>query len=151
MSETGNNRTSETDGPRALGTHLIVDLYDCSSEALDDLEGVRRAMIEAAEEMDATVVTDEFHRFEPHGISGTVVISESHLTIHSWPEHAFAAIDVFSCADHVDTDCAIEVVEGAFSPERIEVERLARGAEVVDRGPPAEEATGTAGSGAPET
>jgi S-adenosylmethionine decarboxylase len=112
---------------RPLGRHIIIDLYDCRPEAIGDREGVEEAMVGAAEDMGANVVCVEFHYFEPQGVSGTVVISESHLTIHTWPEYDFAAVDIFTCADDVDPERAIERLKAEFGPESIETNDLARG------------------------
>ena len=81
----------------ALGIHLLVEMRDCLTERLDDLQWVRRVMIEAALRTKATIVNTAFHKFNPVGISGVVVIAESHLAIHTWPEHRYAAVDIFSC------------------------------------------------------
>ena len=112
---------------RPLGRHIIIDLYDCRPEAIGDCEGVERAMVGAAEDMGANVVCVEFHHFEPQGVSGTVVISESHLTIHTWPEYDFAAVDIFTCADDVDPERAIERLKKEFEPDCVEMSDLARG------------------------
>lgn len=87
---------------KSLGRHILVEYYDCDPQSLDDIELVRRLMLEAAEISGATIVKEVFHRFSPHGVSGTVVIAESHLAIHTWPEHRYAAVDLFTCGDEVD-------------------------------------------------
>jgi S-adenosylmethionine decarboxylase proenzyme len=80
-----------------LGTHTLVDLTGCDPHRLDDRDGIRDCMLEAARRSGCTIVNDTFHRFSPHGVSGVVVIAESHLTIHTWPEFGFAAVDMFTC------------------------------------------------------
>lgn len=82
---------------KTLARHLIAELYGCPFQSLDDLEGIRRAMLEAAEVVGATVLKDAFHPFEPDGVSGVVVIAESHLSIHTWPHRGYAAVDIFTC------------------------------------------------------
>ena len=84
-------------GSDALGVQLMIEMRDCLTERLDDLEWVKRVMVEAAIKAKATVVDSVFHKFNPIGISGVVVIAESHLAIHIWPEHRYAAVDIFSC------------------------------------------------------
>jgi len=86
----------------SLGTHLLVEYYDCNKEILNNLDEIRKYMLKAARECGATVVNDVFHLFNPHGVSGVVVIAESHLAIHTWPEYGFAAVDLFTCGNDVD-------------------------------------------------
>src|SRR5688572_31426212 len=98
------NNSSRTDQGRrervqALGRHMLLELYDCDPEALNNLELVKASMVEAAKRAQATIVDVVFHEFNPVGISGVVVIAESHLAIHTWPEHRYAAVDVFSCGE----------------------------------------------------
>jgi S-adenosylmethionine decarboxylase len=88
--------------PAPLGHHSLFDYHGCHRGALTDTQALRAAMLEAIRSAGGTIVTDTFHTFSPHGISGVVVISESHVTIHTWPEHAYAAVDVFSCGVSLD-------------------------------------------------
>ena len=83
----------------ALGRHLLLELFDCDSDAINNLESVKGALVEAAKRAQATIVDVVFHEFNPFGISGVVVIAESHLSIHTWPEYRYAAVDIFSCGD----------------------------------------------------
>ena len=94
----------------ALGRHLLVELQDCNRELLDDLGFIREAMIQAAVDCGATVLGESFHRFSPQGVSGVVVIAESHLSIHTWPEHGYAAVDVFTCGTSVTPETAAETL-----------------------------------------
>lgn len=86
----------------ALGRHVLAEVYGCSYDILNDLKKVERIMVNAALEAGAEVREVAFHMFSPHGISGVVVISESHLAIHTWPELGYAAVDIFTCGDRVD-------------------------------------------------
>ena len=81
----------------ALGQHSLLDFHGCPEIMLKDTTAIRRALIDAVKRAGGTVVTDAFHTFSPYGVSGVVVIAESHVTIHTWPEHGYAAVDVFSC------------------------------------------------------
>ena len=83
----------------ALGTHLLLDLKNCKSELLDDLEFIRQAMMSAADEAGATIVGETFHKFSPLGVTGIIAIAESHLCIHTWPEYGYAAVDIFTCGE----------------------------------------------------
>jgi S-adenosylmethionine decarboxylase proenzyme len=109
----------------ALGHHLLVEFTGCDASSLADLDRVTSAMLQAAEASGATVVTHSFHHFSPHGVSGAVIIAESHLAIHTWPEHGFAAVDFFSCGN-VDMSRGLAVLKVAFSATgetRLELER----------------------------
>jgi S-adenosylmethionine decarboxylase len=87
---------------RTLGHHIICEAYGCDPKIIEDCELVEAAMVEAARQAGAEIREVAFHRYSPQGISGVVVISQSHLSIHTWPEHNYAAIDVFTCGDAVD-------------------------------------------------
>ena len=109
----------------ALGRHLLVEFTGCEAVALAELEGVTRAMLEAATVSGATIVTHSFHHFSPHGVSGAVIIAESHLALHTWPEHGFAALDFFSCGA-VDMERGVAHLRAAFratDETRLELER----------------------------
>jgi S-adenosylmethionine decarboxylase len=86
----------------ALGRHLLLELKNCNQEVLNDLDYIRDCLCETAEQIGATVVNHAFHQFNPYGVSGVVVIAESHLCIHTWPEHGYAAVDIFTCGDTID-------------------------------------------------
>jgi S-adenosylmethionine decarboxylase len=90
----------------ALGTHLLVELKECNPETLKSLEKIRSVMVSAAKEAKATIIDISFREFNPFGISGIVVIAESHLTIHTWPEYGYAAVDIFTCGDIIKTEKA---------------------------------------------
>ncbi len=82
-----------------LGTHYLAEFFDCDRIRINDLALVESVMIEATEWSGARIIKSMFHQFSPHGISGVIVIEESHFAFHSWPEHGYAAVDLFSCAD----------------------------------------------------
>jgi S-adenosylmethionine decarboxylase proenzyme len=109
-----------------LGRHVLLELYDCNREQLDDLEYLRSTMLSAAEEVGATVIDDVFHQFSPQGVTGVVAIAESHLCIHTWPEYGYAAVDIFTCGESFDPERAatllIERLESQ-NPELTQVER----------------------------
>ncbi len=113
--------------PVPIGTQVALDLYDCGSDRLDELEWVRATMVAAAKIAGATIVEVVFHKFSPWGISGVVVISESHLAIHIWPEKRYAAVDVFTCGDSVDLDRAVDYLSVAFRAGRSDSRRMFRG------------------------
>ena len=86
--------------PSVLGQHVISDYYGCDPAILDDVERLEAMLVAAARHAGATPIKQDFHRFLPQGISGVVIIAESHLTIHTWPEHGYAAVDFFTCGAH---------------------------------------------------
>jgi len=112
---------------RALGRHLIVELYGCNADILNDKEKIERIMMEAAERAGATIVQKVFHLFNPHGISGVVVIAESHLAIHTWPEYGYAAVDVFTCGSKVDPWKAYEYIKSELEAEHSSIMEMYRG------------------------
>ena len=118
-----------TDKPivEALGTQLIIEMHDCHTESFDDLEWVKQTLIEAAKRAQATIVDVMFHKFSPIGISGVVVISESHFAIHTWPEHRYAALDIFTCGTVLDSNAAIAYITQHFRSTHYEVTSLSRG------------------------
>jgi len=87
---------------KSLGKHLLVEFYGCNKKKLNDLKFIEEAMTEAAKESKSTIVQVVFHKFSPHGVSGVVVVAESHLAIHTWPEHGYAAVDLFTCGEETD-------------------------------------------------
>ena len=104
----------------ALGEHLLIELYDCAETPLNELKTVEQSMRQAALNMGVTLIQSYFHHFEPFGISGVIVIEESHLTIHTWPEYRYAAIDFFTCTPNVDPEPAIQLLQEAFASKRQE-------------------------------
>ena len=94
----------------ALGKHLLLELQGCNEEVLDDVSFLRDAMLAAAKECGATIVGESFHQFSPQGVSGVVVIAESHLFIHTWPEYGYAAADIFTCGNSVQPELAVQVL-----------------------------------------
>jgi S-adenosylmethionine decarboxylase len=89
----------------ALGRHMLLEFSGCDRDLIDHLDHVRECMLESARISNARIVTDVFHRFNPHGLSGVVVIAESHIAIHTWPEHGCASVDVFSCGQEMRPEC----------------------------------------------
>jgi S-adenosylmethionine decarboxylase len=110
----------------ALGTHLLVELKECNAKTLNDLKRVEEILISAAKEAKATIVETFFHKFSPFGISGVVVIAESHLSIHTWPEYNYAAVDIFTCGESLQPGVAATYLISKLqskSPSVMEVKR----------------------------
>ncbi len=93
---------------KALGTHIVCELSGCDAATLTNVDAVREMMIGAAKASRATIMEVAFHRFEPQGVSGVVVLAESHISIHTWPEAGYAAMDFYTCGDHTDPWLACE-------------------------------------------
>ena len=98
----------------ALGRHILVEFSNCKADVLSDVSAIEKAMVEAAQVAGATVINSTFHHFSPYGVSGVVVIQESHLAIHTWPEFKYAAVDLFTCGDTVDPWVSFEHLKKAF-------------------------------------
>lgn len=113
------------DGRTFAGTHLIIDLW--GADRLDDLDHIRRALMDAVTAAGATLLHIHLHHFTPNGgVSGVAVLAESHISIHTWPERHYAALDVFMCGDAVP-ERSVPVLERAFRPNRLRVDTIFRG------------------------
>ena len=112
---------------KALGQHLILELYGCSSKTLSSVADVQDAMIKGARAADATIIDSIFHHFTPYGVSGVVVIAESHFAIHTWPEHNFASVDLFTCGDKTRPWEAFKTIKKMFKATHFSVMKLERG------------------------
>ena len=95
---------------KALGKHLLLELKGCDKEVLNDVGFLREALLAAAGGAGATVLGESFHQFSPQGVSGVVIIAESHLCIHTWPEYGYAAADIFTCGNSVRPEKAAEII-----------------------------------------
>jgi S-adenosylmethionine decarboxylase proenzyme len=112
---------------KALGRHLLVEFYNCNPSKINEENFVEKAMNDAAREANATIVQSTFHSFTPHGVSGVVVIAESHLAIHTWPEYGYCAVDLFTCGDSVDPWVAFEYLRKEFEASNYDTHETARG------------------------
>lgn len=114
-----------------LGRHILVEYYNCDNKVLNNAKLIEGYMIEAAKIAKATVVESVFHTFNPWGVSGAVIIEESHLTIHTWPEYSYAAVDLFTCGTMIDPWAAFEYLEEKLKAEKTDSTEISRG--IVDR------------------
>jgi len=112
---------------KSLGRHILAEFYNCDRAILNSVEKIELYMKRAAIECEATIVNSVFHTFNPHGVSGVVVIAESHLAIHTWPEYGYAAVDVFTCGDMVDPWVATEALKEYLQADSIKTVELKRG------------------------
>lgn len=111
----------------SLGKHLLLEYYECDVNSINDVTRVEQNLNDAAEACGATIIKSVFHGFNPIGVSGVVVISESHLAIHTWPEHGFAAVDVFTCGDTVDPHVAHALLKERFGAQKVKIMEVKRG------------------------
>jgi len=111
---------------RSLGKHWLVDFYQCS-ELPTECSQLESILVAAAEKAGANVVQTCFHQFSPYGLSGVVVIAESHLAAHTWPEHRGLCVDIFSCSDKIDAELAIEFIAEQVKAAKVEQRMIARG------------------------
>ena len=109
-----------------MGRHVIAELWECEFDKLNDVNFIERTFVDAALKSGAEVREVAFHKFAPKGVSGVVIISESHLTIHSFPEHGYASIDVYTCGD-LDPTIAAEYIADALGSKTRETMELPRG------------------------
>jgi S-adenosylmethionine decarboxylase len=111
-------------GVRCAGVHLIIDLH--GAKGLDDIDLVEATLRRCVDAAQATLLHIHVHHFQPNGISGVAVLAESHISIHTWPEVGYAAMDVFMCGN-ANPDACVPVLEEAFQAGRVEVNELLRG------------------------
>lgn len=119
-------KTTAVSRPDRLGTHVLLDLEGCDRARIDDVSWVREAMVNAARLAGATVVTEVFHRFSPQGVSGVVVITESHLAVHTWPEFGAVAVDLFTCGGTIRAELAADSLARAFGASHSQVRTVDR-------------------------
>jgi len=110
-----------------LGNHLLVELYECDSKKLNDLGKLEMVLKEAVRISGATALKASFHQFAPQGVSGVIIIAESHFTIHTWPEYGYAALDIFTCGQSVDSQKALDYIEKELNVKTVSVTEMRRG------------------------
>lgn len=111
----------------ALARHMLLELNGCEQPMLNDKDLIKQTLVDAATEAGAHVVETVFHKFNPYGLSGVVVIAESHITIHTWPEYGYAAVDVFTCGAPALADTLCATIGAKFNAERTTVRAVDRG------------------------
>lgn len=112
---------------QSLGKQLIVELYGCDRALLDDPLRLESIFLEAIRRSGATIIRPFFHQFSPHGVSGIVVIAESHVAIHSWPEFGYAAVDIFTCGSQVKLDAIFQHIRSELRAQDVSVMEVNRG------------------------
>ena len=110
-----------------LGNHLLVELYNCNSNTINDVLKIEELLLEAVKISGANALNSTFHKFSPHGVSGVVVISESHFSIHTWPEYGYCALDIFTCGNEIKSHLALEYLKKELKAGTISVTEVKRG------------------------
>ena len=110
-----------------FGKHILAEYSECECTFLDSEPDIRSLMLEAAIRSGATVVGDIFHHFSPQGVTGVVVVAESHLAIHTWPEFGYASVDIFTCGTRVDPWIGFEYIKEKLQSKRWVSKEIARG------------------------
>ncbi len=110
---------------KAIGRHLILEMWGCKN--LDSVQATETALREMVVALEVTLLDLKVYPFSPAGVTGMAIVSESHLVIHTWPEHGYAAVDLFTCGARRDPDAAMPVLREHFQPERVQVMEVTRG------------------------
>ena len=111
----------------ALGKHILSEYYGCDASILNNLELLEHSMLKAVMKSGATIIDSTFHQFSPQGVSGVIVIAESHMAMHTWPEYCYAAVDFFTCGNRVDPYKAFDFMNEILKPEKSSTKELMRG------------------------
>ena len=110
-----------------LGTHLLLELRSCNPVLLTDLDYIEKSMVQIALETGATIIGQSFHKFLPGGVTGVLAISESHISIHTWPEHKYAAVDIFTCNKKFISSKAAELIINIMECQDPDIREIKRG------------------------
>jgi len=111
----------------ALGRQILVEFYDCKESNINDVNFIESSLINATKASGATIISHNFHKFSPYGVSGVVVIAESHVAIHTWPEYNYAAVDIFTCGDTIDPWIIQENLKEYFESKNVSSMEMKRG------------------------
>lgn len=112
---------------QALGRQILVEYYSCDESRINDVVFIEQSLINAVKASRATIISHNFHKFSPHGVSGVVVIAESHVAIHTWPEYRYAAVDIFTCGETIDPWIIQESLKSSFDSSNVSSMEMKRG------------------------
>ncbi|HIP42426.1 MAG TPA: S-adenosylmethionine decarboxylase [Aquifex aeolicus] len=112
---------------KALGLHILADLYGVDADKIDRVEDIRELLEGAVKYADLTKISSHYYQFQPHGATGVVLLAESHISIHTWPEHGVATVDVYTCGDSSKTYKAMDYIINTLQPSRIDKQVYDRG------------------------
>lgn len=109
-----------------IGEHFLVEYVGCNREKLLRCEVIHPLLTFAAEEGNATILGQQFHQFSPFGVTGVLLLAESHISIHTWPEHSLAAVDIFTCGDSMDPDKIISLLREGLEADEVQLRHIER-------------------------
>ena len=112
---------------KALGLHILADLYGVHPDLIDRVEDVRQLLESAVKVADLTKISSHYFQFQPHGATGVVLLAESHISIHTWPEHGLATVDVYTCGDPSKAYRAMDYIISTLEPTRVDKQVHERG------------------------
>lgn len=120
---------------KALGNHVIAEFYDCDLLIIQSQSYIEDIMIEAVHISGAEIVKPVFHTFSPHGVSGMVIVAESHFSIHTWPEYGYCAVDIFTCGNTIDNGKALDYLRKELKAKSLSVVEMKRGIIDLEKNP----------------
>ncbi len=112
---------------KTLGLHIVADLYEVNPDLIDREEDIRHLLETSVKVANLTKISSHFYQFEPHGATGVILLAESHISIHTWPEHKLATVDVFTCGDPSKAYKAMDYIINTLGAKRIEKRVFDRG------------------------
>lgn len=110
-----------------IGHQVLIDIYECDYERMENMEYIQDMMFELAKILKTNIRKIAFEKFNPYGISGVLIISESHITIHTWPEYRYVGIDIFTCSKKVEYNSAIDFLLKKLDTKKYEIKEIQRG------------------------
>ena len=110
-----------------LAVHIIAELYGCDQEQISYVESLQPILREVVRASGLTEITSRFHQFEPYGVTGFILLAESHVSIHTWPEYGYAAVDIYTCSTEEKANCALSVLLDHLKPKKVEIKKFYRG------------------------
>ncbi len=112
---------------KTLGLHILADLYGVNPELIDQVEDIRHLLEGAVKVADLTKISSHYYQFQPHGATGVVLLAESHISIHTWPEHGLATVDVYTCGNPTKAYRAMDYILSTLEPTRVDKQVHERG------------------------
>lgn len=106
---------------------MLIALYECDAEKLNDLNRLEAVLEEAVRVSSATTLKSSFHQFAPQGVGCVVIITESHFTIHTWPEYGYTVLDTFTCGKEINSQKTLDFIEKKLNIKTISVTEIRRG------------------------
>ena len=114
-----------------IGYHYLYDFYECEKHILNDIPRLGKMMVESSLASGARIISEHSHKFEPYGVSSIIILAESHLSLHTWPEYDFASVDLFSCNSEIDGTKAMDVLVKYLLPKNTVMQKILRGLNII--------------------